>query len=231
VDQFRRVSLVFLGASLLLASFSFAQPRPDKDWKNWFGHIAGSYSIPQGDASDVLDEGYSFGGGATYWPEDWPVGLRLDLEYSDFDISSSTIRDINDAIDEAGGEGSITGGDVTAWSGTVSAVWSPSNRGSGFYALGGVGVYRVEGKIREQGLIWYPPICDPWFWWCVPGGVGPGTVVAGSASSTEFGWSVGIGWAFEVGVGSQLYIESRYQSVDTSPLSTEFLPITLGYRW
>ena len=48
----------------------------------------------------------------------------------------------------------------------------------------------------------------------------------------EIGYNVGIGWAFEMGsVGSQLFIESRYHSIDMSPQSTEILPITIGYRW
>ena len=95
----------------------------------------------------------------------------------------------------------------------------------------GVGAYDVEGRVRETGLVFYPPICDPWFWWCRSGGVGPGSVVVAKTSSTEFGWNAGLGWAFEVATGSQLYLEARFHSVNTSPLGTEYLPLTIGYRW
>jgi len=224
--------IALAGLLLLAASSASAQTRPDKTWKNWFGHLDASYTLAQGDAGDVLDDGFSIGGGATYWPEQWKIGLVLDIDYTEFDISNSTIRDINQAIIDGGGSGTVNGGDASLWSATINGTWSPSDAGSGFYIIAGVGLYDVDARITEQGLVFYPPICDPWFWWCVPGGVGPGNVVRASTSSTEFGWNAGIGWAFEVGdSGSQIYIESRYHSVETSPLATDYLPLTIGFRW
>jgi len=220
------------GALLLLTvSVATAQPRPDKEYKNWFGHFSGSWVMPQSTAGDVLDDGWKLSGGATYWPEHWPVGLVFDLGYSDMDISSDAIRRINNAIENAGGEGKINSGDYDDWSVSVNATWSPSDNGAGFYIIGGVGVDFVEGRIKQTGLVYYPPVCDPWFWWCYPGGVGPGSIVVGKRSSTEFGVNLGIGWAFRVGLDSQLFIEARYYTIDTSPKSTEMLPITIGYRW
>ena len=217
---------------LLIAASASAQPRPDKSWRDWFGHFAGGWSIPQGNFGDIVDDGFSLAGGATYWPEDWPVGIVLEMGYSEYDISSSAIDAINEEIDNSGGTGEITGGWASSWSVTANLTWSPSSSGKGFYLIGGIGAYRVEGKISEDGLIYYPPVCNPWYWWCVPGGVGPGTIVVGSASTTEFGWNAGAGWAFPVGsVGSQLYIESRYHSAETSPEATAYLPLAIGYRW
>ena len=56
-------------------------------------------------------------------------------------------------------------------------------------------------------------------------------MTAASVDSTEFGWNAGLGWAFEVGTGSQIYIEARFNSINTSPLGTDYLPLTIGYRW
>ncbi|MDX1384958.1 MAG: outer membrane beta-barrel protein [Thermoanaerobaculia bacterium] len=213
------------------ATVASAQPRPDKDWKNWFGHVKGSFTLPQADAGDVLDDGWSLSGGATYWPETWPLGLVIELDYSEFDISNSTLRRLNNALDALGGEGSITGGDLDSWSLTFSGTWSPSDSGSGFYLIGGVGVHDVDSRVTEDGLVWYPPICDPWFWWCYPGGVGPGSIVVGSRSSTEVGFNFGLGWAFDVGLGSQFFVETRYYRIETDPRPTEYLPLSVGYRW
>ena len=59
----------------------------------------------------------------------------------------------------------------------------------------------------------------------------PGTIVRASESSTDIGYSVGVGWAFEVGLGSQVYVDLRYQVIEMDPVRTELLPITVGYRW
>jgi hypothetical protein len=220
-----------LALFVLASSGASAQARPDSP-KDWFGHFSLSYTQPESDVSDLLDDGYTLSGGATYWPEDWPVGLVFDLAYTDFDMSSSTIREINDRIDESGGSGELTGGSVDVWSLTIGGTWSPSDSGSGFYLLADVGVHSVEGRVEETGLVYYPPICDPWFWWCSPGGVGPGTAVVASDRQTAFGWEVGIGWAWEVSLsGAQVFIEASYQTIETSPVSTSYLPLTIGYQW
>ena len=221
------ICVFLLGALILTSTAVSAQPRPDKDWKNWFGHIGGSYVIPQGDAGDVLDDGYAFLGGATYQPEDWPIGIRFELDWNEMDLSNEALDRINDAIEQ---DGHITGGDYSSWALTINGTFGSRN-GKGFYGLFGVGYYDTETRVTNTGLVYYPPICSPWYWWCVPGGVGPGTIVRGKHTASEIGWNVGIGWAFQVGLASQLFIESRYHSVDSSPESTEYLPITIGYRW
>ena len=73
-------------------------------------------------------------------------------------------------------------------------------------------------------------ICDPWWWWCRPGLV-PGTVIVASESTTEFGWNVGVGISFEVGLGNELFLEARYHQIDLDRAKTEFIPISFGYRW
>ena len=223
--------LALLSGALLLSQAATAQPRPDKDWKNWFGHFDGSWSMPQGDAGNVLDDGWSLGGGATYWPESWPIGIVFDLDYNDFDVSQQAIDFINDQPAVGTQMGRIESGDMKNWSLSINGTWSPSDTGSGFYLIAGVSVNDLEARIKNTGLVYYPPICSPWWWWCLPGGVGPGTIIRGSTSATEFGYNAGLGFAFTVGLGSQLYVEARYQVIETSPVKTEFLPITVGYRW
>jgi hypothetical protein len=221
---------VVLGG-LLLAQSAAAQPRPDKNWKSWFGHFDGSWSSPQGDAGNVLNDGWSLGGGATYWPETWPVGVIFDLDYNEFNFSREAIDFINDQPATGPEQNQIDGGDMTNWALSIDGTWSPSDTGSGFYLIGGVSANFLEARLKSNGLVYYPPICSPWYWWCVPGGVGPGTIIRGSQSETVFGYHVGVGWAVEVGLGSQIYFDVRYQIIETSPVKTELIPFTVGYRW
>ena len=207
--------------------------RPDKSWKSWFGHIGGGYSLAQGDFGDHVDDGFYLNAGATYWPEDWVIGIDLDLAYSDYDINRETIDHINDLLELDGQTGSIERGGVDSWQLTTNAQWSPTTGGGvGFYLTGGVGVYRLEGQLKTTGLVFYPPICGGYWWpWCIPGGVGPGTIIAASEATTKFGWNVGAAVTFEIGTGgSQIYIEAKYHTVETTQ-SASYVPITVGYRW
>jgi opacity protein-like surface antigen len=200
---------------------------PDKDWKNWFGHFAGGWNVTSGDFGKIVDDTWSLSGGATWWPDGSPVGLDLDLAWQDFDISKDIIQRYNAATGEE-----INSGDVSIWSLTTDAIWSPESTGKvSFYLLGGVGVYRLEGKLKATELVYYPPICDPWSWYCRPGGVAPGTVIKAKETATEFGANAGIGINFELTSGSQLYVEAKYHYIDTSSSSTEYVPVLVGYRW
>ena len=220
-------------AVLVLSATAEAGGRPDKTYGDWFGHIAGGVDFAQGDFGDVVDDGWSLRGGATYWPSDWPVGIQFEVAYSAHDFSSSAIRAINDAIEEIDPElGGISGGDFDDWAFSVTGIWSLNGANpDGLYLLAGIGIDRVEAKLTDVDLVYYPPICDPWWWWCSPGGVGPGTVVVASESSTELSWHVGAGYSFRFNRVSLLYVEARYKSVQTDPKNSEILPLTFGIRW
>jgi len=223
------VSLLILALVVPVGSI-LAGGRPDKSWKSWFGQVAVGWDMPQGDVGDILDDDWWIDGGATYWPEAWPIGVNLDLAYSNLDVSSSAIDAINAQLPPGG---TVTGGDVSIWALTVNGQWSPMKKkgGAGFYITAGIGGYYLDGRLTDTGIVYYPPVCDPWYWWCYPGGVGPGTYVKASDSSTNFGWNGGLGLTFEVGTGSQIYVEAKYHSIDTSRATTELVPIIVGFRW
>jgi len=225
------VLLVICMVVLLPATAPLAGARPDKEWKDWFGHLGIGWGLAQGTFGDLVNDTVVFDGGATYWPETWPVGLNLDAAYSNYDFSAETLRRINEEIDMVPGtDGDITGGDTNIWSINANLIWGPDTSGSvGFYLIGGVGLDFVEAKLTTVGTVVYPPICG--WWWCVPGGIGPGTLIVGSQSSTEFGFNAGIGVTFEMDSGSQIYIEARYKSTQTDIDSIERVPLVVGWRW
>jgi opacity protein-like surface antigen len=122
-----------------------------------------------------------------------------------------------------------SGGDVNVWALTTGLTWSPRlDDGFGFYVNAGIGGYRVEGQLKEPGVV-CGPICPPWSWWCYPGCV-PGTVITDSTSTTKFGYNLGVGFGFEVGQGSMIYLEAKYHRIETD-VATEMIPIVVGYRW
>jgi opacity protein-like surface antigen len=210
----------------VLSSGSTWAGKPDKDWKDWFGHFAIGYIVPEGDFGDVVDSTWILSGGATWWPG--TVGLDLDLGWADFDINDDTLRKINDAI-EPPSTGTIDNGDVAIWSLTTDAIWSPDTQGSvGFYLAGGIGGYYLDAKVTTTGLVYYPPVCG--IYWCYPGWVGSGNIVAGSESSWEFGYNAAIGLNIEMASGSQIYLEVKYHYINTDTATT-YIPVQIGYRW
>ena len=46
-----------------------------------------------------------------------------------------------------------------------------------------------------------------------------------------FDYFFGAGLTFEVGLGSQIYIEAKYHRAETDPVEIEYIPVVLGYRW
>lgn len=221
-----------LAVAALFAAPAWAGGRPDASSRDWFGHIEAGWAFASGDTADVVDDDWTFAGGAMYWPSDWPIGVALDVAYTDFNLSSSAVQSINDAIDQdPNNDGDIVGGGVDYWQLALNGIWSlGADTASGFYLTGGLGWYHVEAQVEQFGLVYYPPICDPWFWWCYPGGVGPGTFIAGSQSTDEFGWNLGVGFSFDVTSG-QVFVEAKYHQIRWSQKDIEFIPVTIGFRW
>jgi opacity protein-like surface antigen len=216
----KRIALLLVIAGLLGAAPAEAQF--EKDWRSWYGQLGIGYSLPQADAGDAIEDDLWWTGGVTYYPGDWPVGIMAELAYSNYGIRSDVLEPIE--LPDSRIEG-----DVTVWSLTASAVWSPRlSDSAGFYAVGGFGVYRLEATLSAPGYF-SGAACDPWLWWCDPGIV-PGEAILAGESTTEFGFNLGVGVTFEVGLSSEIYLEARYHSIGT-PETTELLPLVVGYRW
>jgi len=234
VRRFLALSCVLLVA-VLVDTEARAGGRPGTVAHDWFGNINGGYAFTTGTTSDFLDDNWTVGGGVMYWPSSWPAGIALDINYWQMDLSSESIRAINDAIDtDPNNDGLVTDGDFETWQISLNGIWSlGADPNKGLYLLGGISWSNVTGTVTEEGLVYFPPSCDPWFWWCYPGGVGPGTILVGEQSSDELGWNVGLGYSFgNIGITmGQVYLELRYQRVEFENESLEYIPLTFGYRW
>lgn len=219
-------------AAALVGADAHAGGRPNNQSRSWFGEINGGYAFSTGTSSDFLDDDWTFGGGAIYWPSSWPVGIGLDVNYLSLDLTSEAIREINDAIDDDPlNSGQISGGDFENWQFALNAIWSlGADQSKGLYLTGGISWNSVTGTVTDTGLVYYPPVCNPWWWWCYPGGVGPGTFIAGQQSSDEFGWNVGLGYTFPNTNGGG-YVELRYERIEFENSSIEYIPLVFGYRW
>ncbi len=227
----RRIAVVLMIIVLSTALVSTEAGRPDKNWKAWFPQISIGYSDTHQDLAGVFDDGWQIAGGATYWPEAWPIGLNMELAYSDYSVRNDVIKEINDQLEMDDQGRPISSGDGDIWSFTVNGMWSPKTGAVKPYLIGGIGAYRKTAALNTNAVFFVPPGCG--IYWCYPGGWVPGQAEVGSETSTDFGWNFGIGIDFEVGSnGSQLFLEARYNSIDVSASrKAAYIPISLGYRW
>lgn len=173
--------------------------------------------VPAGDTTDVLNNGFGFGLDYTYRPEASPLGIRLDMIYESFGLTSDVLNQINRA----------DSGYATTWGFGLSAVLTPRHvdkvrpyiqAGPGFF-------YEYAQASRFTGGGGY--YCDPWFG-CY--GYSSSDTIA-DWSTWRLGWVGGAGINIEFDSGGAFYVQTQYYRINNAHANTEFIPIGLGYKW
>lgn len=186
----------------------------------WHGYVLGGYSQPTGNANNLLQGGWDIGGGALYRPAGSPLGLRLELNYS---ANNATNQTLAQGAQDTGL--AVTGGWADLWSLTANAeLRFPFGRGVYGYVVGGIGGYYAQINIQGYG---YGYACYPWWPYCY---AGTGYVTAYN-DVTKFGWNAGAGVSWALRNGMTMFVEARYNQMQTSPQTLEYVPITIGVRF
>jgi opacity protein-like surface antigen len=208
-------------ASVVCASQALSQDARPVQW-----HFNAGYSLTNGTTSDYLDDGWIVGGGVTWnLRPDSPFALRGDLTYSRYDATQELIN----LAESAGSEVRIDDGDGSIWGLTVNGVYNiPFNARFRGYLTAGIGGYYRKVELTQTALI-SGIYCDPWWGFCYPALVA-GDVIVQDQTTTKFGWNAGLGVEFPMGGGGAIFIDARYQRIETQE-PTEFIPIQIGYRF
>ncbi len=113
------------------------------------------------------------------------------------------------------------------------------------YIVAGVGYYYRPVEVTTPAVGYVPGYCDPFWYWCYPGGWVSYDKIIGSRSSSDFGIDIGGGVSFSLGDAAALYVEARYHyiwgpSYDvtdaagkhyTGKANGQFLPFVIGIRF
>lgn len=194
-------------------------------------HFGFGASLPQGDASNFLDDGWTLSGGATYFRPNTDLGFRIDFGVDWWDVKNDFLQNIDTTPETPLTIDPPDDGDARTWRLGLGLTWEPTRGrdGVGFYATGGLDVHYASYDIGE-GAIYGTYYCDWWWGYCYPG-YAEGEVIVDSESSWEWGAFAGAGIVIPVGSGLQeLYVEALYRWMDTDN-AAEWVPVTVGFRW
>jgi opacity protein-like surface antigen len=230
------VFLALLTAALLAAAPVQAQTQPVHF------SLGGGFTVPNSDVRDHLGNGYNFNIGLDFAvkPAIYIEGLysfnglgdkRISVPLSPTPFATTTPTDFF--------------ADMNMQYGTANVIFQRPEGGFRPYGLVGMGVYYRPVKVTTPGVGYAPGYCDPWWYYCVPGGWVPVENIIGERSSTDFGMDFGGGVNFGV-----VYAEIRYHYIwgpevavltpsqpiagvdtDTRKANGQFLQTTFGIRF
>lgn len=106
----------------------------------------------------------------------------------------------------------------------------------GTYFIAGGGFYQRSTSITQTVVEGTTTICTPeWLWWgaACQSGIVTSNQTLGSSSSGAFGGNAGIGFTARLGQEPRyrFYIEARYHYVPHERVTTNLIPIAIGFRF
>ena len=219
------VALLLVGAPAVAPAQRYTEryyaPQEHVRW-----HLDTGYAATSGQIANLLDGGWTFGGGLSWQPDyQSPLALRADLNYNRFDATRQLIA-LNQPLYQTqinDGYGEVVD---LAVDGEYEAPITPYVSG---FALAGLGIaYRRIALTQTVAFGDY--FCDPWFGYC-EFGVVPGDVVVASDNTTRLEWNAGLGLDFALGGGESFFVEARFTRIETPTQPTDFVPIRVGLRF
>ena len=207
--------IAFAAPLVLLATSSIALAQSDKPVR-W--HFDLGYSMIQGQADELVKDGWTIGGGALLKPNPKaPFGWRFDATYDWWDVRTTQFPEVR-----------VDDGDADQWSVRGGIQWETHGQKARFSLGAGLGWYWLHANLTEEVLVpgW---ICDPyWYWYCYPGLV-QGDVVLADRSESDWGYYASAGVIIPLS-STELFIEAQYHWVEIDN-KFETLPIVVGWRF
>jgi hypothetical protein len=183
-------------------------------------HLALGWGEPIHDLKEDFEAGWLISGGATFHVDPTvPVGMRIDLGYARFGVeprttlSDLTVTNVEDGYTSVGNL-------------SLDGLYEFGGKGRvGGYVGGGVGGYSRYQTVTQK-VIRNPGFCDPLVQVCVT----TTTVSTESSRLTKIGFDAGAALTFPLRSAGEIYFEARYHFMNSDPAS-EYVPISVGYRW
>jgi opacity protein-like surface antigen len=229
----RRVALILMVAVLVTATPVLAQD------KRVDVNIGAGYTFALSEVRKHLGDGYNIDFGLTFHVT--PM-LGIQVEYAYNGLGKKQVDPAAGTL-PAGAVESPIYADMNMQYADFNLVIKPPTSGKAKpYLVAGMGVYYRPVKVTTPTAGYVPPYCDPWYYYCWPGGFVEVDQILATRSSTGFGIDVGGGVNLMVTDKASVYVEARYhyiwgpelkdeQGVSQGKANGQFFPITFGVRF
>lgn len=215
----RRMTMWGAAAAVAFAPCLFAQSSVfAPEYHHFTGNVGAGFTAVTGRISNYLTNGWNFQAGADYHPSRF-FSIGGTFMFDGLGVTRSALNALN-----------MPNGNSRVYTVTVDPkIYFPFGR-SNFYLLAGGGWMRRTVEFTKP-VVATTYIFDPWWGYLGPALV-PANQVIGSVSDNAGVWDVGGGFNFHIpGTRSKFYVEARYFDGLTSDTHTQFVPLTLGFRF
>ncbi len=202
---------------------SSRQKRPH-DFKNWVYNVGAGANLNSGPTRTwVRQGGFAAAAGVARNANKY-LGLRADFVFANLPLRDSTLE-----LTQA------TGASTHVYSLALDPIINlPVTKLYGGYVLFGADFMRRSGSLQGSTTIPGSPCNAFWNWWGACQNFNYSVPLSGSfVNSTlyEFGYDVGGGITRKMPSGVEFYGEFRIMHGTHNGITTDYRPITIGFRW
>ena len=196
--------------------------RGPHDYKNWVFNAGAGANLDSGTTHTYVRGGGFVADAGVARNANKYLGLR-----ADFIFANLPLRDSTQQLAQA------TGATSYAYSVTLDPIINiPVTKLYSGYVLFGPAFYHRAGSLKGDTKVPGSECNAFWTWWGACSGASiplSGNFV--DSSQNQFGYNVGAGVARKMPSGVELYGEIRFMHGTHNGITTDFRPITIGFRW
>jgi hypothetical protein len=203
---------------------SAARRKKPRDYKNWNFNVGAGANLDSGATRTWVRGGGPVGTAGVARNANKYFGLRADVIFADLPLRDST-QELAQA----------TGARSYAYAVTLDPIINlPLTKLYSGYVIFGGGFYHRAGSLSDSTAVPGSACNAFWSWWgaCVNSNAFiplSGNFV--NSSLNQWGYNIGGGVARKMPSGVEIYAEYRLMHGTASNITTDFRPITIGFRW
>ncbi len=194
------------------------------DYKHWVYNVGAGANLNSGTTRTWVRQGGFVGAAGVARNGNKYLGLRLDFAFANLPLRDTT-QDVAQA----------TGASSHVYSLTLDPIINaPISKLFGTYFLLGPGFYHRAGSLNGDTTLPGAPCSAFWNWWGACQTFNYGVPLSGSfvnSSLYEYGYNVGAGVTRKMPSGVEIYGEFRLMHGSHNGITTDYRPITIGFRW